>query len=242
MKCDNKEDFRNKRSELFLVPSCKRNEGCPGIVATLRRTNPLQMISDLRKTHQRVTYAGKAGDARYLLGKLCFMSTPDGENCGLVKNLAVTAIVSSKFRSLWMSKLYENPTKEVTKMDKSFLDGTWVGSCNDPASFVLQLSLIDPQRHMVKAIQRDLNSDHDLKELERYLDVSIIITNGLNPAFSTGIVATLRRTNPLQMISDLRKTCQRVAYSGIHPTGRKVCFMFTPDGKNCGLVKKSSCH
>ncbi|TVU06154.1 hypothetical protein EJB05_49352, partial [Eragrostis curvula] len=61
------------------------------------------MISDLRKTRQRVSYAAKAGDARYpnpfYWGKLCFMSTPDGENCGLVKNLAATVIVSSKPRT-----------------------------------------------------------------------------------------------------------------------------------------------
>ncbi|XP_062183913.1 DNA-directed RNA polymerases IV and V subunit 2-like isoform X2 [Phragmites australis] len=141
----------------------KRNERCSGIVATLRRTNPLQMMSDLRKTRQRVAYAGKAGDARYpnpsYWGKLCFMSTPDGENCGLVKNLAVTAIVSSRvvqplidsFISCGMNKLDEIPTEEVPRMDKIFLNGNWVGSCTDPASFVLRLrcmrrsSLIDPQ-------------------------------------------------------------------------------------------------
>uniref|UniRef100_A0A0D3G0S4 DNA-directed RNA polymerase subunit beta n=2 Tax=Oryza barthii TaxID=65489 RepID=A0A0D3G0S4_9ORYZ len=141
----------------------KRNERCAGIVATLRRTNPLQMISDLRKTRQRVAYAGKAGDARYpnpsYWGKLCFMSTPDGENCGLVKNLAVTATVSSRvapplidrFISCGMNKLHEIPTEEVPRMDKIFLNGDWVGSCSDPASFVLRLrcmrrsGLIDPQ-------------------------------------------------------------------------------------------------
>ncbi|TVU06153.1 hypothetical protein EJB05_49351, partial [Eragrostis curvula] len=41
------------------------------------------------------------------------------------------------------------------------------------------------ERRMVKAIQRDLDSDSNLKVLERYLDASII-TNGLNRAFSTG--------------------------------------------------------
>ncbi|KAG2575119.1 hypothetical protein PVAP13_7KG411400 [Panicum virgatum] len=141
----------------------KRTERCSGIVATLRRTNPLQMMSDLRKTRQRVAYAGKAGDARYpnpsYWGKLCFMSTPDGENCGLVKNLAVTAIVSSRvvqpliesFISCGMSKLNEIPTENIQRMDKIFLNGNWVGSCTDSASFVLRLrcmrrsSLIDPQ-------------------------------------------------------------------------------------------------
>ncbi|XP_044968321.1 DNA-directed RNA polymerases IV and V subunit 2-like [Hordeum vulgare subsp. vulgare] len=141
----------------------KRNERCSGIVATLRRTNPLQMMSDLRKSRQQVAYAGKAGDARYpnpsYWGKMCFMSTPDGENCGLVKNLAVTAIVSSRvaqplidrFVSCGMNKLDEIPAKEIPKMDKIFLNGDWVGSCADPASFVMRLrcmrrgGLIDPQ-------------------------------------------------------------------------------------------------
>ncbi|VAH53413.1 unnamed protein product [Triticum turgidum subsp. durum] len=141
----------------------RRNERCSGIVATLRRTNPLQMMSDLRKSRQQVAYAGKAGDARYpnpsYWGKMCFMSTPDGENCGLVKNLAVTAIVSSRvaqplidrFVSCGMNKLDEIPAKKIPQMDKIFLNGDWVGSCADPASFVMRLrcmrrgGLIDPQ-------------------------------------------------------------------------------------------------
>ncbi|KQK03136.1 DNA-directed RNA polymerases IV and V subunit 2 [Brachypodium distachyon] len=219
-KCDNKDDFRNKRLELpgqllgrelrahlrhaerLMVKAMQRdlnsdrdlqfplryldasiitnginrafatgswshpyirNERCSGIVATLRRTNPLQMMSDLRKSRQQVAYAGKVGDARYpnpsYWGKMCFMSTPDGENCGLVKNLAVTAIVSSRvvqplidrFVSCGMNKLDEISAKEIPKMDKIFLNGDWIGSCTDPASFVMRLrcmrraNLIDPQ-------------------------------------------------------------------------------------------------
>lgn len=82
------------------------------------------------------------------------------------------------------------------------------------------------QRRMVKLMQRDLSSDGNLQDLRRYVDASIV-TNGLNRAFSTGswrhpyksercsgVVATLRRANPLEMMSDLRKTRQWVAYSG----------------------------
>lgn len=83
------------------------------------------------------------------------------------------------------------------------------------------------EKRMVKTMQRDLYGDRDLQLIERYWDASII-TNGINRAFSTGawchpykrterisgIVATLRRTNPLQMMSDLRKTRQQVAYAG----------------------------
>jgi len=87
------------------------------------------------------------------------LSTPDGENCGLVKNLAVTAIVSSRvvqpliesFISCGMSKLNDIPTEHIQRMDKIFLNGNWVGSCKDSASFVFRLrcmrrsSMIDPQ-------------------------------------------------------------------------------------------------
>lgn len=80
---------------------------------------------------------------------------------------------------------------------------------------------------MVKLMQRDLSSDK-FKTIEFYIDASMI-TNGLSRAFSTGtwnhsylrmektsgVVATLRRTNPLQMVSDMRKTRQQVAYAGM---------------------------
>lgn len=91
----------------------------------------------------------------------------------------------------------------------------------------LKVHLKHAERRMVKALQRDLYGERDLQSLEHYLDASII-TNGLSRAFSTGawshpykkmervsgVVATLRRTNPLQMTADMRKTRQQVSYTG----------------------------
>lgn len=138
-------------------------ERCSGIVTNLRRTNPLQMISDMRKTRQQTAYAGKAGDSRYpnpsYWGRLCFMSTPDGENCGLVKNLSVTAIVSLKIREPVMDKLVSCGMERLDgiclaslgKMDRIFLNGDWVGVCPNSNSFVARFrsmrraKLIHPQ-------------------------------------------------------------------------------------------------
>lgn len=92
-------------------------------------------------------------------GKLCFLSTPDGENCGLVKNLAVAALVSlkvtepilDKLISCGMEKLDEISLSSVSNMDKVFLNGDWVGVCADSSSFVARLrcmrrdTLIHPQ-------------------------------------------------------------------------------------------------
>ncbi|XP_044961868.1 DNA-directed RNA polymerases IV and V subunit 2-like [Hordeum vulgare subsp. vulgare] len=218
-KCDNKDDFRNKRLDLacqllrrelwvHLVHATRRmamvmqrhlsGDGdlqvldhyvdasvitnglnrafstgswchphkygrCSGIVATLRRTNPLQMMSDMRKTRQLSAYWGSAGDARYpnpsYWGKLCFMSTPDGEKCGFVKNLAASAVVSSVMRkplidlfvSCGMKKLDEVLVQEIGGTEKIFLNGDLVGVSAQPGEFVTNLrnmrrsKQIDPQ-------------------------------------------------------------------------------------------------
>ena len=90
----------------------------------------------------------------------------------------------------------------------------------------LKVHLKHVERCMVKAMQRDLYGDRSLQSIEHYLDASII-SNGLSRAFSTGawshpykkervsgVVASLRRTNPLQMTADMRKTRQQVSYIG----------------------------
>lgn len=91
----------------------------------------------------------------------------------------------------------------------------------------LRVHIKHAEKRLSKAIQRDLYRDREVQSIEHYLDASII-TNGLSRAFSTGawshpykrmerisgVVATLRRTNPLQAISDMRKTRQQVSYTG----------------------------
>ncbi|XP_055825180.1 DNA-directed RNA polymerases IV and V subunit 2-like [Solanum dulcamara] len=129
----------------------KRMERVSGVVATLRRTNPLQMTADMRKTRQQVTYTGKVGDARYPhpshWGKLCFLSTPDGENCGLVKNLASMGLVSTIILKPFletlfrcgMQKLVDDSATSLHGKQKVLLDGEWVGICEDSALFVSKL-------------------------------------------------------------------------------------------------------
>lgn len=97
----------------------------------------------------------------------------------------------------------------------------------DLLSRELYIHVKHAQRRMSRIMQRDLNGDRDLNVIEYYVDASII-SNGLGRAFSsgtwnhpykrmetsTGIIANLRRVNPVQMISDLRKTRQQFQYSG----------------------------
>ncbi|KAL0297337.1 UNVERIFIED_CONTAM: DNA-directed RNA polymerases IV and V subunit [Sesamum radiatum] len=114
----------------------KRMERISGIVATIRRTNPLQATADMRKTRQQVSYTGRVGDARYPhpshWGKICFLSTPDGENCGLVKNLASMGLVSTdilnresllqRFYECGMEMLVDDASTLLNGKHKIFLD------------------------------------------------------------------------------------------------------------------------
>ncbi|XP_052164370.1 DNA-directed RNA polymerases IV and V subunit 2-like [Oryza glaberrima] len=162
-----------------------KRERCSGIVATLRRTNPLQMMSDMRKTRQWVAYAGKAGDARYpnpsYWGKLCFLSTPDGEKCGFVKNLAITAIVSCLARepsvdalvSCGMKKLDELLLQEISGKDRIFLNGNLVGVCADSVEFVLHLRSMR-RRKQIDA-QVEIKRDKQNKEVRIFSDPGRIL-------------------------------------------------------------------
>uniref|UniRef100_A0A803N1C3 DNA-directed RNA polymerase subunit beta n=2 Tax=Chenopodium quinoa TaxID=63459 RepID=A0A803N1C3_CHEQI len=130
----------------------KRSNKVSGVSANLRRTNPLQSTCDMRRTRQHVAYTGKVGDARYPhpshWGKVCFLSTPDGENCGLVKNIAATGLVSCSISKkglpdilvkCGMEKLVSDTCTSLGGKDKVFVDGDWVGVCADSLSFVQEL-------------------------------------------------------------------------------------------------------
>ncbi|KAL8104638.1 DNA-directed RNA polymerases IV and V subunit 2-like [Apium graveolens] len=129
----------------------KKAEKISGVVANLSRTNPLQSISEMRRTRQRVEYTGKIGGARYphpsYWGKICFVSTPDGENCGLIKNLASTGLVSTSILEPFFDKLLDCGMEELVDDTSTslhgknfiFLDGELVGVCHDSASFVSKL-------------------------------------------------------------------------------------------------------
>ncbi|XP_010275247.1 PREDICTED: DNA-directed RNA polymerases IV and V subunit 2-like [Nelumbo nucifera] len=172
-------------------------ERLSGVVATLRRTNPLQMTADMRKTRQQVQYTGKVGDARFPnpshWGKLCFLSTPDGENCGLVKNLAITGLVSTNsveplldiLLNCGMEKLVDcNSPASVSGKDKVFLNGEWIGVCIDSAKFV-----------------RDLRNKRRSKEIPHQVEIKRDQQQGEVRIFSDAG----RILRPLLVVENLRK-------------------------------------
>lgn len=167
-----------------------------GVVNNLRRTNPLQAISDLRKTRYKVSYTGKVGDARYPhpshWGKICFLSTPDGENCGLVKNLAVMGLVSTnihissldKLLSSGMEILLDDTSTSLSGKHKVMLNGDWVGVCENSSAFVANLRR--------KRRKNELPHQTEIKRDEKNQEVRIFSDAG-------------RVLRPLIVVENLRK-------------------------------------
>ncbi|KAL3633437.1 DNA-directed RNA polymerases IV and V subunit 2 [Castilleja foliolosa] len=169
----------------------KRMERISGVVATIRRTNPLQAISDMRKTRQQVSYTGRVGDARYPhpshWGKMCFLSTPDGENCGLVKNLASMGMVSTNvlereslikiFLECGMDKLDNDTSSLIQGKHKVFLDGDWVGMSKimpkSSSSFAAKLRR--KRRKMELLRQLEIKTDQHHGEVRIYVDAGRIL-------------------------------------------------------------------
>ena len=118
--------------------------GRVGVTQLLDRTNYLSTLSHLRRVQSPLSRTQPNFEARDLhsthFGRICPSETPEGSNCGLVKNLALSAIISSSVPSAEViEKMYEKGTinfldvKDSIKKDgtRIFVDGKLIGYHQD---------------------------------------------------------------------------------------------------------------
>jgi DNA-directed RNA polymerase subunit B len=119
--------------------------GRVGITQLLDRTNHLSTLSHLRRLQSPLSRSQPNFEARDLhathWGRLCPNETPEGSNCGLVKNLALSACISVGVNPEKMKQLLFNmgavpisEANETLKLSgaKVFVDGNIIGYCNSP--------------------------------------------------------------------------------------------------------------
>ena len=123
--------------------------GRVGITQLLDRTNYISTISHLRRLQSPLSRSQPNFEARDLhpthWGRLCPNETPEGSNCGLVKNLALSASISvgvnpEKIKQL-LFEMGTIPAYEATldlrlQGAKVFVDGNIVGYCESPEEIV----------------------------------------------------------------------------------------------------------
>src|SRR5215203_2077383 len=114
--------------------------GRVGVTQLLDRTNYMSTISHLRRIQSPLSRSQPNFEARDLhathFGRICPAETPEGSNCGLVKNLALSAIISVNIQSAEITeKLYELGIQSVDDVDQAlrksgtrvFVDGRLIG-------------------------------------------------------------------------------------------------------------------
>src|ERR687897_1081800 len=123
--------------------------GRVGVTQLLDRTNYMSTISHLRRIQSPLSRSQPNFEARDLhathFGRICPAETPEGSNCGLVKNLALSAIISVSVQSAEITeKLYELGIQSVDDVDQAlrksgtrvFVDGRLIGYIEKGAHLV----------------------------------------------------------------------------------------------------------
>ncbi len=125
--------------------------GHVGVTQLLDRTNMISTFSHLRRLQSPLSRSQPNFEARDLhathWGRLCPNETPEGANCGLVKNLALSAVISVGFDSRKVRQmLFEKgviPLLEAIKDRelrmsgaKVFVDGCLIGYHRSPSNLV----------------------------------------------------------------------------------------------------------
>ncbi|MEM3671316.1 MAG: DNA-directed RNA polymerase subunit B [Thermoprotei archaeon] len=129
-------------------------DGKTGVSQILDRTNYLSTLSHLRRVISPLNRLHANPEARELhmtqWGRICPSETPEGVNCGLVKNLALAAIVSVGMSETEVSKFEDSlyrrhgvkpgPIPEDQSLvSRVYLDGRLIGHHPDASKLVEEL-------------------------------------------------------------------------------------------------------
>ncbi len=148
--------------------------GRVGITQLLDRTNHTSTLSHLRRLQSPLSRSQPNFEARDLhpthWGRLCPNETPEGSNCGLVKNLALSSCISVSVNPERVKQvLYRTgviPIQDVNESvrisgAKVFVDGNLVGYSLTPEELVVEIKM----KRRTGEISTEINVAHFTKEL-----------------------------------------------------------------------------
>ncbi|KAG6832563.1 DNA-dependent RNA polymerase II [Tricholoma furcatifolium] len=151
-----------------------------GVSQVLNRYTYASTLSHLRRCNTPLGREGKIAKPRQLhnthWGMVCPAETPEGQACGLVKNLALMSCISVgsysapviEFLEEWGLESLEENAHSPTPCTKVFVNGVWMGVHRDPANLVKTIKKlrrkddISPEVSVVRDIRE--------KELRLYTD------------------------------------------------------------------------
>ena len=144
----------------------------PGVSQVLNRLTYASTLSHLRRINSPIGREGKVAKPRQLhnsqWGVICPAETPEGQACGLVKNLALMTYISVgcaagpvlEFLDEWATEpLDEVAPSVVARSTKVFVNGSWVGIHRDPGELVAALRAMRRQDD----ISTEVGVVHDIR-------------------------------------------------------------------------------
>ena len=144
--------------------------GRAGVSQLLDRTSNMSATSHLRRITSSLTRSQPHFEARDLhptqWGRLCPSETPEGQNCGLVKNAALIIDVSKGFPEAdvkWMLKDLGLSSATSQGGTRVFINGDLVGSHDNAAKLVADLR--DRRRCGVIPSEINIRFDEDMNEV-----------------------------------------------------------------------------
>ena len=179
--------------------------GRTGVSQLLDRTSNLSALSHLRRITSPLTRSQPHFEARDLhptqWGRLCPNETPEGQNCGLVKNLALIVDISEGYPSeeiLWLLEDLGMKKEEEIQGKKSrvYVNGDLVGVTQEPLELVKSIK----ERRRSSLLSHEVNIRYDDKMDEviinsdagRVRRALIVLDNG-KPAITMDEVEMLRK-------------------------------------------------
>ena len=146
-----------------------------GVSQVLNRYTYASTLSHLRRTNTPIGRDGKIAKPRQLhnthWGLVCPAETPEGQACGLVKNLSLMCQVSvgtladpllEFMNNLGMEIIEEYEPRRAPNATKVFLNGTWVGVTHDPGKLVK--SVLNQRRR--GPLSAEISLIRDIRERE----------------------------------------------------------------------------
>lgn len=156
-----------------------------GVSQVLNRYTFASTLSHLRRCNTPIGRDGKIAKPRQLhnthWGMVCPAETPEGQACGLVKNLSLMSTISVgspsfpiiEFLQEFGLDSLEDMQVASSKATKVFVNGVWMGTHDDPGtlvSFIRELRRKDD-------ISTEVSMVHDIreKELRLYTDAGRVL-------------------------------------------------------------------
>ena len=153
-----------------------------GVAQVLQRLTFMSSLSHLRRLNTPLEKTGKITKPRQLhnthWGMLCPAETPEGQACGLVKNLSLMAFVSVGTPSRLMQEdldslsdfqqLSEVSPELIRGKSKIFINGSWVGITGSPDDIMREL--IKQRREAKISKEISIVNNFMNKEIKIYTD------------------------------------------------------------------------